>query len=136
MGSFSDDIYPLRFRRADFTRALLPPLNNEWRRVTTVGHGRDVPGDVQRCAIGGGSLLNRSVQCNYTPVIMDKRRVKTILRAWGRQISDRYLINHLRREEGRYGAGGVPGHFWAAVRTWLVENRNNGVYRQYDIRLR
>lgn len=206
MGSFAEDVYPLRYRRADFTQALIARIESQWRTVTTVGHRRDVPGDVQRCAIEG-----RSFRCDYAPVIMDKKRVKTLLRAWSRQISDRYLdlqylnrlanrrhesersafdlirqnapagavafvmnqiegsrqphffgrelwsgwgyneffsallhwddrhcygvVNYLRREQGRYGAGGTPGNFWAAVRTWLAENQNNGVYQEFGLRM-
>ncbi len=46
------------------------------------------------------------------------------------------LINALRREQGRYGAGGTPGHLWAAVRNWIAANQSNGVYREFRVVVR
>ena len=177
--------------------------------MTAAGGGDRIPGDVQRCRID----MNRGdFSCDYEPVEMDKRRVRTLLKGWRRSISDRYLdlqlvnrlehrrhpsvesafhllrqnaptgcvmfllneiernrqpyffgrnlwdgwgynqyfsallhwddrhcygvINELRREQGRYGAGGTPGHLWAAVRNWIAANQSNGVYREYRVVVR
>lgn len=43
------------------------------------------------------------------------------------------LINALRREQGRFGAGGTPGHLWAAVRRWIAANQRNGVYEAFNV---
>lgn len=206
MSSFAEDIYPLRNQRAAFTRSLLTKVDRNWTRVTNVGYASSPPGDVQRCTIN-----NSTFRCDYTPVFLDKRRIKAVLRAWGRSISDRYLdlnrlnnldhrrhssepaafallrqnapagavmfvmneiehsrephffgrnlwegwgyneyfsamlhwddrhcygvINALRREQGRYGAGGTPGYLWAAARRWLAANQHNGIYREVGVTL-
>jgi len=206
MGSFAEDIYPHRTDRANFTQRLLGKIDRSWTRVTAVGQGSHVPGDVQRCRI---DMSRGSYSCDYAPVDLDKRRVRAVLKAWRRSISDRYLelqlvkrfehrrhesvqaafdlirqnapsgavmflmneiehnrmpylfgpnlwdgwgyneyfsallhwddrhcyglINELRREQGRYGAGGTPGHLWAGVRNWIAANQSNGVYREFRV---
>lgn len=205
MSVFAEEIYPLRTNRAAFAAALLTKVDANWSQVTAAGGGSERPGDVQRCRIEGSGF-----RCDYAPVFMDKKRVKAVLQAFARQISDRYLdlqsvnvldhrsheseqaafdalrqnaprgavrfifnelaasrspyffgpnlwqgwgyneyfsallhwddrhvfglINALRREQGRYGAGGTPGHLWAATRRWIVENQRNGVYQATNVR--
>ena len=207
MGSFAQDIHPFRTRRAEFTRRLLGKVDREWTRVVAVAGARNPPGDVLRCRIGDGTF-----RCDYAPVHLDKARIRALLRAWGRQISDRYLdlqlvqrlhnrrhqsvdsafdilrrnapagavqfimnevernnsphffgtglwdgwgyneyfsallhwddrhayglVNELRREEGRFGAGGTPAHIWAAAPRWLAGNQNRGIYRSTGVQVR
>ncbi|MEW8692862.1 MAG: hypothetical protein AB2535_17620 [Candidatus Thiodiazotropha endolucinida] len=206
MSSFAQDIYPHRHNRSSLTQSLLSKVDTNWTRVVPVGHASSPPGDVLRCVINGSRI-----QCNYTPTFLDKRRIRALLKAWGRTISDRYLdlnrinnldsrrhdseqaafdllrqnaprgavmfimnsisqsrqpyfigqnlwegwgyneyfsallnwddrhcyglINTLRREQGRYGAGGTPGHLWAATRRWLASNQDKGIYREVGLRV-
>lgn len=91
--SFAADIYPHRNNRVLFTQRLESKVDSEWTQVVRVGNNPDVPGDVRRCEIEEGSI-----RCDYAPVFMDKKRIKGLLKAWGRRISDRYLdLNLINR---------------------------------------
>lgn len=94
--SFQSEIYPYRTNRVEFTSRLLRNLDS-WTEVTNLPISRERPGFVQRCQISGHSF-----ECNYTPAWMDKRRIRALLKAWSRQISDRYLdLNLVSRGETR-----------------------------------
>ena len=206
MSDFTTFVYPHRNNRAEFVRRLLSVLDTSWTRVSAPGHSSQVPGDIVRCRAEWGGM-----RCDYRPVHIDKARVRAVLRAAARMISDRYLdlnlinrldhrpwnsvdeayrilrrnapegavcfiyntladermpyllgdrvwdgwgyneyfsqilhwddrhayglVNTLRREEGRFGAGGTPTHFWAATRRWVVQNHENGIYGATGLRV-
>lgn len=45
------------------------------------------------------------------------------------------LANELRREYGRYAAGGRQPHFWAAVAEWVRRNQGQGIYLAANVRV-
>jgi|GEM_PF-2708957 len=84
---------------------------------------------------------------------MDKVRIKTLLKAWSRSISDRYLdLNlisrldfrshcsesdayNLLRQNAPVGAVMFIMNEVGHSRHWLVENQRNGVYAHYNLTL-
>ena len=86
MAAFRDEVYVHRTNLERFCNALLHGIDRSWTQVTVSARTRQRPGAIQRCEIEGGT-----VQCNYRPVFRDKMRVRALIKAWKRTLSDRYL---------------------------------------------
>ena len=203
--SFKDEIYPNRNNRMKFVSGLIQGVDTKWKKVTTVGQSYILPGFIHRK--------------NIVPVYFDRQRIKALLNAWLRRISDRYLdlsavekfafrrftdqntlFNTMKRNATQGGAvkfirdeielsgkgqrgsivffgpdlfenwsydsyysylldwgdkhcfglirklqmqtfkevaggGSSTQDVWRAARNWVIANKNNGVYKLYNIKL-
>jgi hypothetical protein len=80
--SFQSEMFPYRNNRIEFPRRLLNKVDREFTKVESVpGYPRESLSG-RRCGWG---------ICNFTTQPSDKAVVKTLLKAWMRDISDRYL---------------------------------------------
>ena len=88
--SFRDDIYPYRTNRQEFISRLQGRVDSDWTEVIALASlpRQERPGFMTRCH---ADINSGVVSCNYAPNSLDRRRVKALLRAWRRAISDRYL---------------------------------------------
>ena len=75
--SFKDEIYPNRNNRIKFITGLIQGVDTKWRKVTYVGNSYILPGTISR---------NSRI-----PVSFDRKRIKGLLNAWLRKVTDRYL---------------------------------------------
>jgi len=109
---FRDYVYPYRNDHVAFATRLLRKVDSEFTELVRPRHGgnRRRLGGIQRCRV---SLRRERIECDFSSRPSDKAVVKTLLRAWLRQIPDRYLcrltFNRFRRRRFRsieeaYGA--------------------------------
>lgn len=84
--SWRSEIYPYRNDRAQFTSRLWHKVDTDWREVAEIVPADGMPGGMQRCEI-----RNSTVVCDRHPNYLDRSRLKAVLKAWRRSISDRYL---------------------------------------------
>jgi hypothetical protein len=114
--SFQTEIYPYRNNRQELPRRLLTKVDQEFTEIVPVS-GYPIP----RRNIGGKRCrfkLNIGNEvCEYSATLQDKSIVKLLLKAWLRQISDRYLdfadIQMLERASNRLNG---PEEYFKIIR--------------------
>lgn len=124
--SFKTEIYPYRTNRAQFTKRLLSKVDSEFKKVAPLEVAFGMPGPYythhksrvpgvdrpvafkyphKRCRFKTTFWMNKKIVCDFTVTLIDKKTVKALLKAWARQIDDRYLdrrrIDQMKRRKFR-----------------------------------
>ena len=98
--SFRDEVYPYRNNRTEFPSRLLRKVDTHFTTIVDVGRQEATTLGGERCewTFNNGTRLERLLGmgtpakvCNVRPQRVDKLILKILLRAWKRELSDRYL---------------------------------------------
>lgn len=98
--TFQSYVYPHRNNQPEFTKRLIEKVDTEFTEIVSLPGNprRTLGGNRCRLSLNQGPLLQTLLGmgevgyvCNYDALLSDKVVAKSLLRAWRRDIPDRYL---------------------------------------------